>query len=403
MTMTKAMLRDVPADQLRGRRVLLRADLNVPLEGERIIDETRIRETLPTLRLLREAGARVIVLSHLGRPKGKPDPRCTLKPLVNRLCTLLGGTVRFHPGLTEPEARAAVDSLQDGEVLVLENTRFHPGDEKNDPALADALAGMADLFVNDAFGAAHRAHASTTGVARSVQARGGRAVAGLLMEEELDYLGRVLHSPERPFVAILGGAKISGKIEVIRSLLPRVDRLLVGGAMANTCFRALGLETGASLVEEDRIDVARATLQEAGDRLVLPVDCVVADRIEDEPVTRIVPRDSVQPGDRILDIGTATRALFAKLIGEARTVFWNGPMGIFEHPPFHQGTVAVARSVADATERGALTVVGGGDSAAAAEAAGVTARLSHVSTGGGASLEFLAGDPLPGVEALSDR
>jgi phosphoglycerate kinase len=401
--MTKASLRDVPAAELRGRPVLLRADLNVPLEGEHIIDDTRIRETVPTLRRLCDAGAHVIVLSHLGRPKGRPDPRCTLRPLVDRLRALLGGTVRFHPGLTDPSAYAAIDALRDGEVLVLENTRFDPGDEKNDPALADALARMSDLFVNDAFGAAHRAHASTSGVAERVRAQGGRAVAGLLMEEELEYLGRVLGHPERPFVAILGGAKISGKIEVIHNLLPRVDRLLIGGAMANTCFRALGLEVGSSLVEEDRIEVARATLEEAGDRLVLPVDCVVADRIEGHPPTRVVPRDSVQPGDRILDIGTATRALFARLVGEARTVFWNGPMGIFEHPPFHEGTVAVARAVAEATDRGALTVVGGGDSAAAAEAAGVTSRLSHVSTGGGASLEFLAGDPLPGVEALSGR
>jgi len=400
--MTKATLRDVPAAELRGRRVLLRADLNVPLEGEHIIDETRIRETLPTLRLLRDAGARVIVLSHLGRPKGRPDPRCTLRPLVDRLSALLGGRVRFHPGLTDPGACAAVGALGDGDVLVLENTRFDAGDEQNDPALAAALAEMSDLFVNDAFGAAHRAHASTSGVAERVRANGGRAVAGLLMEEELEYLGRVLRRPERPFIAILGGAKISGKLDVIHSLLPRVDRLLVGGAMANTCFRALGLEIGASLVEEDRVEMARATLEEAGDRLVLPVDCVVADRIED-PTTRIVPRDSVQPGDKILDIGTATRALFAGLIGEARTVFWNGPMGIFEHPPFHEGTVAVARAVADATEHGALTVVGGGDSAAAAEVAGVTAKLSHVSTGGGAALEFLAGDPLPGVIALSDK
>ena len=401
--MTKASLRDVPTAELRGRSALLRADLNVPLEDGRITDDTRIRETLPTLRLLVEAGARVVVLSHLGRPKGRPDPGCSLRPVAERLGELLAARVHFHPELTGPGTRSAVDALAPGEILVLENTRFDPGEEKNDRSLAGALAELADLFVNDAFGAAHRAHASTAALPERVRARGGRSVAGLLMEKELDLLGRLLAEPERPFVAILGGAKISGKIDIVQSLLPRVDRLLIGGAMANTFFRALGLDVGASLVEEDRTELARATLEQAGDGLVLPVDCVVADRIEGGAATRIVPRDSVQPGERIGDIGPASRALFETVLRPARTVLWNGPMGVFEQPPFDEGTVAVARAVAGATERGALTVAGGGDSAAAAQAAGVTDRLSHVSTGGGASLEFLAGDPLPGVASLSDR
>ena len=400
--MNKASLRDVPAAELNGKRVLVRADLNVPLEAGQITDDTRIRETIPTLRLLRDAGARTVVLSHLGRPKGT-DPSCFLHPTVDRLCELMGGTVRFHPGLVDAGAKAAVDALGNGELLVLENTRFDPGETKNSPDLARALADLADVFVNDAFGSAHRAHASTTGVAEEIRRRGGKAVAGLLMEKELDFLGRLLREPERPFVAVLGGAKVSGKVDVIRALMPRVDRLLIGGAMANTFFRALGLEVGASLVEDDRVELARELLRDAGASLVLPVDCVVADRIEDDVLTRIVPRDSVQPGDRIADIGPASRALFALVLAEARTVLWNGPMGVFEKPVFREGTVALARAVASATDRGALTVVGGGDSAAALDAVGMTDRISHVSTCVGASLEFLAGEVLPGVVALSDR
>ena len=400
--MTKASLRDLDPALLSGRPVLVRADLNVPMEDGRISDETRIRESLPTLRLLTDAVARPVLLSHFGRPKGR-DASQSLRPVAARLGELLGGTVRFHDGLVGPDAQAAVASLGDGEVLVLENTRFEPGETKNDPALGRQLAELADVFVNDAFGAAHRAHASTAGVAEGVRAKGGRAVAGLLMEKELTMLGRVVGDPERPFVAILGGAKVSGKADVIQALLGRVDRLLVGGAMANTFFKALGLEVGASLVEDDRVELAREIMRGAGDRLVLPVDCVVADRIEEDAMTRIVPRDAVPPADRIADIGTTSRALFADALRGARTVVWNGPMGVFELPPFREGTVAVAGAVADATDRGAFTVVGGGDSAAAAETAGVADRLSHVSTGGGASLEFLAGEQLPGVLALSDR
>jgi phosphoglycerate kinase len=400
--MIKASLRDIPRTDLVGRPLLVRADLNVPMEAGRITDDTRVRETLPTLRLLRDGGARTVIISHLGRPKG-PDPAFSLRGVSDLLRESIGGTVRFHPGLVGPEARSAVDSLEDGSVLVLENTRFHAGETKNAPELAGALADLAEIFVNDAFGAAHRAHASTTGVADEVRMRGGKAVAGLLLDREIKVLGSLLREPERPFVAVLGGAKVAGKVEVIRALLPQVDCLLVGGAMANTFLCALGLELGESLVEEDKVELAHEILRDAGDRIVLPVDCVVAKHIEDGAAVRVIPRDSVQPGDRIGDIGRASRELFGGLLDDARTVFWNGPMGVFEMAAFREGTVAVARSVAIATDRGALTVVGGGDSAAALSVAGVADKVAHVSTGGGAALEFLAGAQLPGVAALSDR
>ena len=400
--MPKRSLKDLDPTALAGRRVLVRADLNVPLEDGRVADDTRIRATVPTLRRLVDAGARVVVVSHLGRPKGAADPRWSLRPVAAALEEALGSPVRFAGDLVGAEACEAVDSLSDGGVALLENTRFHPGETKNDPELAAQLAGFAEAYVNDAFGAAHRAHASTEGVARAVREKGRPAVAGLLLERELDVLGRALGDPERPFVAVLGGAKISGKIDVIQALLPRVDRLLVGGAMANTFFLALGLEVGASLVEEDRVALARETLEAAGDRLLLPVDCVVADRIEADVEPRVVDRDAVGPDDRIGDIGPRSRALFARELADARTVVWNGPMGVFELEPFREGTVAVARAVADAGGGDALTIVGGGDSASAAEVAGVTDRLSHVSTGGGASLELLAGVELPGVAALDD-
>jgi phosphoglycerate kinase len=388
---------------LRGKRVLVRADLNVPLdERGRVTDDTRIRATLPTLRSLLDAGARVVLMSHLGRPKGRPDPEFSLSPVAVRLGALLGSPVAFSEDSAGDAVKARAQSLDDGQLLLLENTRFHPGDEKNDPKLAAAWADLAELFVNDAFGAAHRAHASTTGVAEEVRKRGGLAVSGLLMERELKFLSEALEEPERPFVAVLGGAKISGKIDVIQALLPRVDRLLVGGAMANTFFRALGLEVGASLVEEERTALARETMQAGADRLVLPVDCMVAEEISERAEPRSVPRDAVRPGERIGDIGTTSRGLFAKEIARARTIVWNGPMGVFESPPFSGGTLAVAEAVAEATDRGALTVVGGGDSVSAVEAAGVADRITHTSTGGGASLELLAGVELPGVAALSD-
>jgi phosphoglycerate kinase len=402
-TARKKTLAQLAAADLRGRRVLVRADLNVPLEESGVVgDDTRIRATVPTLEALTAAGARTVVLSHLGRPKGGPDPRYSLRPVARRLEELLGKRVAFCDVPVGDAATAAVGKLEDGEVLLLENTRFHPGDEKNDAGLSAAWAALADVFVNDAFGAAHRAHASTTGVADEVRRRGGLAVAGLLLERELKFLSDALEDPERPFVAVLGGAKISGKIDVIQALLPRVDRLLIGGAMANTFFRALGLEVGASLVEEDKVPLARETMQEGADRMVLPVDCMVAEQISDDAQPRSVPRDGVRSGERIGDIGSVSRSMFAKELAGARTIVWNGPMGVFESPPFSGGTLALAHAVADATDRGALTVVGGGDSVSAVEAAGVAERITHISTGGGASLELLAGVELPGVAALSD-
>lgn len=400
--MSKKNIQDLSTASLKGRTVLVRADLNVPLDGSRISDDQRIRASIPTLRLLVDAGARVVLLSHLGRPKGKADPAYSLAPVADRLSELLGRDVRFVPVPVGGEASSAVASLVDGEVALLENTRFLAGDTDNDPTLAAQWAELGSLFVNDAFGAAHRAHASTSGLAEAVKARGGEAVAGLLMAKELRFLGDALDHPERPFVAILGGAKISGKIDVIEALLPRVDRLLIGGAMANTFLRALGLETGASLVEDDRVEMARATLERAGDRLLLPVDCVVAEEIAVGTPTSVKDRTQVGARDRIADIGPATRDVYAKVIAGARTVVWNGPMGVFEVEAFAAGTVAVAHAVADACDDGAVAVLGGGDSAAAAEAAGVSGRVSHVSTGGGASLEFLAGVDLPGVSALTE-
>jgi len=395
---------DLPESRVAGSRVLVRVDFNVPMDREgRITNDVRMVQALPTLTYLLERGGSLVVTSHLGRPKGGPDPAFSLGPVAEHLAGLLDFPVRFSPELVGDSAQEAVEGLGGGELLLLENTRFHPGETKNDPELSAALAAYGDVYVNDAFGSAHRAHSSTKGVAERILEKGGEAVAGFLMEKELRYLGMALEAPERPFVAILGGAKISGKIDVIRSLLPRVDRLLVGGAMANTFFKALGLETGGSLVEEDRVELARSILEEGGDRILLPVDCVVASEIGDDAQTREVARDSVESGDRIGDIGKGSQDLFADVLKGARTVLWNGPMGVFELSPFAGGTLAVARSVAMVTEKGGVTIVGGGDSAAAAEAAGVTDRLSHVSTGGGASLEFLSGSVLPGVAALQVR
>lgn len=398
----QALLWTLEPEALRDKRVLVRADLNVPLDDDgRVTDDTRIRAALPTLEYLVGAGARVILLSHLGRPGGRPDPAASLEPVARILAASLGAPVRFVPALVGPVVDEAIAGHAAGEVLVLQNTRFHAGETANDTTLAGTLASYADLYVNDAFGSAHRAHASTEGVARELRARGGHAVAGLLMERELRFLGQALGEPERPFVAILGGAKISGKIDVIEALLPRVDRLLVGGAMANTFFMALGLEVGQSLVEPDRVDMARDLLERAGDRLMLPVDCLVAPRIAPDANTRPVARDAVGPDDRIGDVGPETIALFAALVRSARTVVWNGPLGVFELEPFRDASIALARAVAEATTAGAVSIVGGGDSASAAHMAGVSDQVSHISTGGGAALEFLAGAVLPGVEALS--
>jgi phosphoglycerate kinase len=400
--MAKRGLRDLPREALSGRPVLVRVDYNVPLEGGRVGDDTRIRATLPTLDLLRGAGARVLLVSHLGRPKGAPDPALSLAPVATRLAELTPAPVTFVADTVGTRAQEAAAGLADGAIALLENVRFLPGEERDDADLGGALAALADVYVNDAFGAAHRAHASTHAVARAMRQRGRPAVAGLLMEKELRFLGDALAQPERPFCAILGGAKISGKIDVIQALLPRVDFLLIGGAMANTFFRALGLETGRSLVEEDRVDVARDVLDRAGAKLVLPVDAVVAGEAEAGARTWLLDRDAVPPEGRILDIGPKSVATFRDFIDRSRTVLWNGPMGLFEIADFAEGTRGVARAVADATAAGAVTIAGGGDTAAALEDAGLADRLTHVSTGGGASLEFLEGRELPGVAALED-
>jgi phosphoglycerate kinase len=402
--MNKLTLNDLPEGTLRGRRVLVRVDYNVPLDADgKITDDTRITATLPTLRKLIDAGARVVLLSHFGRPKGKPVPEMSLRPCAARLGELLGREVAFSEHVADAEALAATQALGDGGVLLLENTRFLSGEEKNDPELARQMAELGDVFVNDAFGAAHRAHSSTAGVAEVMKAQGKPVVAGLLMAKELEYLGGALENPARPFVAILGGAKISGKIDVINALLPRVDRLLIGGAMANTFFRAMGLQTGTSLVEDDRVEMARGLVASSGDKLALPVDCIVTDRLESGAERRAVGRDAI-PADRMAaDIGPETVERYRADLAGAKTVLWNGPMGVFEVPEFADGTRGVAEAVARATDGGATTIIGGGDSAAAVSEMGLEERMSHVSTGGGASLEFLEGKELPGVAALDVR
>ena len=373
------------------------------MESGRILEVQRIEASLPTLELLRESGARTVVLSHMGRPQGRPNADLSLASVAEYLGGRLATPVAFVRDAVGRGGEDAVFALVDGEIALLENTRFHPGETVNDPELSARWSGLTDLFVNDAFGAAHRTHASTVGLATAVTERGGEAVAGLLMARELEFLGDALENPERPFVAILGGAKISGKIDVVEALLPRVDRLLIGGAMANTFFRAMGLATGESLIEEDRIDMAAELIEAAGEKLTLPIDCLVAHEISHDAPTRVVARTDVGGTDRIVDIGPETRALYRSIVCGARAVVWNGPMGVFEIPAFAGGTVEVARAVADACDEGALGVLGGGQTASAAEQAGVVERLSHVSTGGGASLALLAGAALPGVESLSDR
>ncbi len=404
MSGRKKTVADLTESEVRGRRVLVRVDYNVPLDDDgRISDDTRITTTLPTLDALLQQGARVILLAHFGRPRGKPVPEMSLKPVADRLRELLEGRrVEFVADTVGHQARTAIGTMYDGDVLLLENTRFLPGEEKNDSALAQEMAALGDVYVNDAFGAAHRAHASTAGVATVMRMEGKPVVAGLLMDRELQYLGRALTDPQRPFVAILGGAKISGKIDVIRSLRPQVDRLLIGGAMANTFFKAMGLTTGTSLVEDDRLDMARELQSTSGEKLVLPVDAVVAEKMEAGQATQTVDREAI-PADRmVLDVGPRTVDEYRRILSDARTVLWNGPMGVFEVPEFAAGTRGVAEGVAEATDRGATTIIGGGDSAAAVAELGLEARMSHVSTGGGASLEFLEGRELPGVAALAD-
>jgi phosphoglycerate kinase len=383
---------------MEGRRALVRVDFNCPIKDGAVSDNTRIRAALPTIEYLRDRGSRVVLLSHLGRPKGGPDPRYSMQPVVRELERLLGAPVTFLPDPTAEDAVVATRRLPRGAVAVGENTRFYPGEEANDPELGRRFAALGDLYVNDAFGSAHRAHASTEAVARLLKP----AVAGFLMRKELRYLGDALRDPRRPFVAVLGGAKISGKIDLIETLLPKVDAILLGGAMACTFFKAMGLETGTSLVEADRVEMARGLMAKAGNKLVLPGGAVVAQRLQSGAETRLVPRDRIPAGWAVYDIDPATEADFAGRITAAGTVVWNGPMGVFETPPFDHGTLAVARAMADATGRGAVTVVGGGDSAAAVAQAGLGDRMTHVSTGGGASLEFLEGKELPGVAALDE-
>jgi len=399
--MPKLTIRDLPAEKLRGQRALVRVDFNVPLdEQDHVADDTRIRAAIPTIEYLLDRGARVVLLSHLGRPKGKPEPKYSLEPVSRRLAELLPGrSVSFVESTDSDEALKATRALKDGEVLLLENTRFLPGEEKNDESLSRTFAELGDLYVNDAFGTAHRAHASTEGVARHLKP----AVAGLLMQKELDYLQGALDNPKKPFVAILGGSKISGKIDVIEALLPKVDALLVGGAMACTFYKAMGLETGKSLVEPDRVEMAKELIEKAGTILILPHDATVAPSIEEGKTAKAVSRENIPADMAMLDIGPRTAESYSRAILSAKTVLWNGPMGVFETPPFDKGTRAIADAMAQATANGATTIVGGGDSAAAVEQAGLSSKMSHVSTGGGASLEFLEGKTLPGVAILDER
>lgn len=397
--MNKKTIRDLRDADLRGKRALVRVDFNVPLdEHGRVTDDTRIRAALPTIRYLLDRGARVVLLSHLGRPKGKPEAKYSLEPVARRLGELLPNEdVTFLESTDTDEAMKA--TRQGGRVVLLENTRFLGGEETNDERLSRALAELGDLYVNDAFGSAHRAHASTEGVARYLKP----AVAGLLMEQELQYLGATIADPKRPFVAVLGGAKISGKIDVIKNLLPKVDQLIVGGAMACTFFKGMGLETGKSLVEADRVDMAKDLLQTGGKKLSLPSDATVAPSLDDPTDGHAVRQDQIPPNEAMFDIGPEAARQFGDIITGAKTIIWNGPMGVFEKPPFDAGTRAVADAMAKATRNGATTVVGGGDSAAAVAELGLEDAMSHVSTGGGASLELLEGKVLPGVAALDDR
>ncbi|HVB86572.1 MAG TPA: phosphoglycerate kinase [Candidatus Dormibacteraeota bacterium] len=397
--MNKLSIRDL---DLSGKRVFIRVDFNVPLEKGAVSDDTRIRETLPTLRLAIDRGARLVLASHLGRPKGKVDPKYGLQPVAARLKELLGKDVAFASDCVGPDAEAKSKALKNGEVLLLENVRFHPEEEKNDAEFAKKLAALCDqLFVCDAFGSAHRAHASVVGITKFVK----QAAAGLLMEKELAYLGKAISNPEHPFASMLGGAKVSDKIEVVQNLMKLADAMLIGGAMAYTFLKSQGKPVGKSLVEDDKLDLAKGLLEDARKRnfkLLLPVDHVIAESPDSSP-TKTVAIDATPDGWMGLDIGPKTVELFSTEIAKARTIVWNGPMGMFERPAFANGTLGVARAVAAATKSGATSIIGGGDSVAAVEHAGVADQISHISTGGGASLEFLAGEKLPGVEALTEK
>lgn len=397
--MKKKSVKDL---DLNGKRVFVRVDFNVPIKEGEVTDDTRIRGALPTIRYIIENGGKAILASHLGRPTGEPDPAFSLKPVAAKLGELLGKEVAFAEDCVGEKAESAVESLEEGGVLLLENVRFHEGEKKNDTDFAMALSRLADVYVNDAFGTAHRAHASTAGITEFVD----ESAAGLLMEKELEVLGKVVEDPERPFVAILGGAKVSDKLPVIKSLIEKkVDKLLIGGAMAYTFFKAMGYTVGKSLVENEMLDTAleiKKSAEDAGISLLLPTDHQVVDSFDPLNSRRIIPIDFTNAGLVGLDIGTETSAIYKNALEGAKTIIWNGPMGMFEEKPFDEGTIAIANAVAEATDEGAFSVVGGGDSVAAINEAGLADRVSHISTGGGATLEFLSGEELPGVAALDD-
>lgn len=390
----KQTIADLDRD-LGGKRVLVRVDFNIPIEKGRITDDTRMRAALPTIESLRERGAAVILCSHLGRPADRPEPEFSLRPVAERLGALIDSPVAFAEDCIGPGAEEAAAALQPGEILLLENTRFHPGEKANEPKMAKGLAALADIYVNDAFGSAHRAHASTEGVAHYLP-----AVAGLLMEKEIRYLVQALAEPKRPFVAILGGAKIGDKIQVVRNLLGRADQLLIGGGMANTFLAAQGHEMGASLVEEGALDAAKELLDQGREKLVLPEDSVIADRFAADANHRTIPAGDVPDGWMVMDIGAKTIQAFSAAVKEAGTVIWNGPMGVFEMQAFARGTFALAEALAESE---AVSIVGGGDSAAALQQSGLADHITHISTGGGASLDVLAGKTLPGLAALQDK
>jgi len=388
--------------ELKGKRVLVRVDFNVPLdENQKITDDIRITSALPTIKKIINDGGKCILMSHLGRPKGGPNPKYSLKPVAVRLGELLESEVKFAPDCIGEQVKAIVNKMKDGEVLLLENLRFHPEEEKNVPEFAQQLAELGDVYINDAFGSAHRAHASTEGVTKYIKV----CAAGYLMQKELEYLGNAVSNPVRPFTAILGGSKISGKIDVIENLLPKVDYLLIGGGMAYTFYKAMGYEIGSSLLEEEKIELAKQMLEKfksSKAKVLLPVDNVVASEFKNESPSMVVDSDKI-PADKMgLDIGPKTIEEFKKVILESKTIVWNGPMGVFEFDNFAIGTNEIAKALAEATEKGAITVIGGGDSAAAISKAGLDDKVTHVSTGGGASLEFLEGKVLPGVAALND-